>query len=45
MNNGINFCPNCGEKIENELNTPLYNGADGTCEKCECYFEAYILER
>lgn len=43
-NNGIKFCPSCGVEIKFQLNTPLSNGADGECENCGCYFEAYILE-
>lgn len=42
-NNEINYCPKCGTKIEYQLSIPLENGADGECNKCSCYFEAYIL--
>lgn len=44
-NFGINFCPHCGKSTENEqLNTPLGNGADWECSGCGKYVEAYILE-
>ena len=44
-NNGINYCPHCGHKTDEEhLRTPLNNGADWECSNCEHYIEAYILD-
>lgn len=39
----INFCPRCGERVQESIIGKSENGGDWICTNCNCTVEAYVL--
>lgn len=41
----INYCPRCGDRLTKSVINSLGNGGDWVCTRCQCYVEAYVLNK